>query len=87
MFREFREFAMRGNVVDLAVGIHHRRGLWQNRDLPGQRHHHATHRAPARPGRFFQPVHQSLRTALRLAGRSQSRGRPDHQLRRVSQHA
>jgi len=27
-------------------------------------------------GRFFQPVHQSLRTALRLAGRSKAAGAP-----------
>ena len=30
---EFKEFAMRGNVLDMAVGVINRWCLWQNRKL------------------------------------------------------
>jgi hypothetical protein len=55
MLKEFKEFAMRGNVLDMAVGIiigaaseklFHR----------GGRHHHAADRRTG-PCGFFQPVH------------------------------
>ena len=34
--KEFREFAVKGNVVDLAVGVDHRRRVRQDRRLAGR---------------------------------------------------
>ena len=34
MFKEFKEFAMRGNVVDMAVGTHHWCLFWDHRQIP-----------------------------------------------------
>lgn len=31
ILQEFKQFAMRGNVIDMAVGMHYRRCFWQNR--------------------------------------------------------
>jgi len=38
MLKEFRDFLMRGNVIDLAVGVIARRGIHGNRELTGQGH-------------------------------------------------
>ena len=54
MLREFKEFAMRGNVIDLAVGVVHRRGLRQDRLLAGRRHRDAGDRQAGRR-RQLQP--------------------------------
>jgi hypothetical protein len=36
MMQEFREFAVKGNVMDLAVGGDHRRRFWQDRRIGGR---------------------------------------------------
>jgi large conductance mechanosensitive channel protein len=33
MLKEFKEFAMRGNVLDMAVGIIISAGIWKNRHI------------------------------------------------------
>ena len=33
---EFKAFAMRGNVLDMAVGVVHRLGVHSHRELSGQ---------------------------------------------------
>ena len=44
MLDEFKKFAMRGNVVDLAIGVIIGAGIRRHRVVAGQRHHHARHR-------------------------------------------
>ena len=41
MLKEFREFAVKGNVIDLAVAVIIGGGVRQDRRLAGQGHHHA----------------------------------------------
>ena len=51
MLGEFKKFALRGNVLDLAIGVIIRGGVWQDRLVAGGRHHHA----PDRRGAQRQP--------------------------------
>ncbi len=44
MFKEFKEFALRGNVVDLAVAVVNRLRIQCYYNIPCQRYHHAAHR-------------------------------------------
>ena len=44
MLKEFKEFAMRGNVVDMAVGIIIGGGIWNHREVYGFRCPHAPDR-------------------------------------------
>jgi large conductance mechanosensitive channel len=41
MLNEFKKFAMRGNVADMACRHHHRRRVRNNRRLAGERFDHA----------------------------------------------
>ena len=56
--QEFKKFAMRGNVVDLAIGVIIGAGLQQDHRLAGRRHHHADHR-PASPAGSTSPTTSS----------------------------
>ena len=44
MFKEFKEFAMRGNVVDMAVGIIIGGSLRYNHSIPCERRDYASNR-------------------------------------------
>ena len=44
MWQEFKEFAMKGNALDLAVGVIIGAAFGKIVDGSGQRHHHAGHR-------------------------------------------
>ena len=57
MLKEFREFAMKGNVVDLAVGVIIGAAFGAHRHLAGRRHHHADHRRGHRRSRLLQLFH------------------------------
>jgi Large-conductance mechanosensitive channel len=56
MMQEFKTFALKGNVMDLAVGCHHRRRVRQDRRFLVQGHHHAGGRQDFRRPRFCQPL-------------------------------
>jgi len=44
MLKDFRDFAMKGNVVDLAIGVIIGAAFWQNRRFACYRRHHADYR-------------------------------------------
>ena len=50
MLEEFKKFALRGNVVDLAIGVDHRRRLRRDRQFAGRGHPDAGRSAPAPAG-------------------------------------
>jgi hypothetical protein len=54
MFKDFKEFAMRGNVVDLAIGVIIGAAFGKDHRLARRRHHNADHRRDYRRSRFFQ---------------------------------
>ena len=54
MLEEFKKFALRGNVVDLAIGVIIGAAFSAHREFAGRRHHHADHRRHHRRARFFQ---------------------------------
>jgi len=56
MLKEFKEFAMRGNVLDMAVGIIIGAAFGKNCFIAGGRYHHAADWRTG-PCGFFQPVH------------------------------
>lgn len=56
MLKEFREFAMRGNVIDLAVGVVIGAAFGKIVDSFGQGYPHATDRHAGRRSRLHQPV-------------------------------
>ena len=64
--REFREFAVKGNVVDLAVARHHRRRVREDRRLAGQGPHHADRRTHLRR-RSISPIASSCSAPRRRA--------------------
>ena len=81
MFKEFKEFIMRGNVLDLAVGHRHRRGVRKNRHVAGERYCDA-----AASGLFLGKV-DFTNLFIDLSGRTPSNlaaakaaGSRDHQL-------
>ena len=64
MLKEFREFIMRGNVLDMAVGIIIGGRFRQNRFIFCWRHLDATARPSYGQGKFCRHVHQFDRHAL-----------------------
>jgi len=44
LFEEFKSFALKGNVIDLAIGVIIGGAFWQDRGFPGQERHHAADR-------------------------------------------
>lgn len=44
MMKEFRDFAVRGNVVDMAVGVVIGGAFGKDHIFPGGKYHHAAHR-------------------------------------------
>lgn len=66
MWREFKAFVARGNVIDLAIARDHRRGLWACYFIAGQRHHQAAHRPRGERHRFHEPVQPGVMHARRL---------------------
>ena len=54
MLEEFKKFALRGNVVDLAIGVIIGAALFRHREFAGRRRHHADHRGGHRRYRFFE---------------------------------
>ena len=90
MLKEFKEFAMRGNVARPRRRHHHRRRVRHDRQVAGRRRHHAADRTGARQRRLLRPVpapqgRRQGRAALCHAGRGPGGGRGDHQLRPVRQ--
>ena len=90
MLKEFREFAIRGNVVDMAVGLIIGGSLRHHRDLAGERRHHAAHRAAAGRRGLREPLRRAEggregAGSLRHAGRREGRQRRDAQHRRLHQ--
>ena len=55
MLKEFKEFAMKGNVIDLAVGVVIGAAFGKIVDVARERHHHAADR-PAVGQRRFQRI-------------------------------
>lgn len=41
LLKEFRDFALKGNMFDLAVGVIHRRCIQRSRLLPGKQYYYA----------------------------------------------
>jgi len=83
MVKEFKEFILRGNVVDLAVAVVLGAAFIAIVNSVGERHLHADHRVRSRRSGLHQPVHRSRRRYLREPeGRAGCR-RSDHQLRRI----
>jgi large conductance mechanosensitive channel len=76
MLKEFKAFILRGNVLDLAVAVIHRRRLWQDHHLPGQRHPHAPHRHAPRQNGFHQPLLGHGRRQLRQPETAEEAGAP-----------
>ncbi len=66
MLREFRDFAMRGNVIDLAVAVVIGVCIHRDRHLTGERYHHAARRCNPGRGRFFNPVCHRRKRGHRL---------------------
>ena len=58
MLEEFKKFAMRGNVVDLAIGRDHRRGLRRHRQAPVRTLMPLI--GPERRSRFLQLLHPAV---------------------------
>ena len=54
MLKEFKEFALRGNVVDLAVGVIIGAAFGRIVEFARRRHHHADHRRGHRRPRFLE---------------------------------
>ena len=61
MIKEFKEFAMKGNVVDMAVGIVIGGRVRQDRQLVCQRRHHAAAGNAVGPRRFLEPDDHTAR--------------------------
>ena len=61
MLEEFKKFALRGNVVDLAVGVIIGAAFGGIVHLAGRRHHHAGDRRRHRRARLLQLLHSALR--------------------------
>ena len=77
MLKEFREFAARGNVIDLAVGVIIGAAFGKVVDVARDRHHHAADRHGARPRRLQQSVRRAERRDVRVARRGEEgRGAP-----------
>ena len=57
MLEEFKKFALRGNVVDLAVGVIIGAAFGAIVNSLVGRHHHADHRRGDRRARFLQLLH------------------------------
>ena len=60
-FEDFKAFAMRGNVIDMAVGVDHRRRVRLDHHVAGQRHLHAAHRRADRRHQLRRPVRRARR--------------------------
>ena len=60
MLEEFKKFALRGNVVDLAVGVIIGAAFGAIVQFAGRRHHHAGGRGGHRRPRFFQLLHSAV---------------------------
>ena len=98
MLKEFKEFAMRGNVLDMAVGIivggaFGKRGVdgardrfVEDRQLLCGRYSDAAPRVSAGKGGFRQPVSQSFGRRLRFPGRGEESRCRHAQLWSVHQH-
>ena len=67
MLKEFRDFAARGNVIDLAVGVIIGAAFGKVVTSAGQRPHHAADRHGPRPGGFRQPVRGAERRHVCIA--------------------
>ena len=55
MLKEFRQFILRGNLVDLAVAVVVGAAFGGRRHRPGRRHHHAAHRRGRRQAGLLRP--------------------------------
>ena len=53
MLQGFKQFMLRGNVLDLAVAVGYGRGLRCCRDCTGERFDHAIYRCDCRQARFL----------------------------------
>ena len=51
---DFKKFAMRGNVIDMAVGVIDRWRFWKNRIFGCRRYHHATSRVTDRRCQLYR---------------------------------
>ena len=72
MLEEFKKFALRGNVVDLAVGVIIGAAFSGDREFAGRRPHHADHRRHHRRHRFFELLSPAI---LESDGRHPGRGK------------
>ena len=65
LLHEFREFAVKGNVVDLAVGVIIGAAFGKIVDSLVERHRHAGDRPHRRRARLLQLLHRAGRAAAR----------------------
>ena len=72
----FKKFILRGNVVDMAVGIIIGGCLRRNRQQSRSGHHHAPVGLVLRERRFRQPVHQSSGNLRHTGGCPERQARP-----------
>ena len=61
MLKEFKDFVLRGNVVDLAIAVVIGAAFGKDRRVDGRRHHHADHRRDQRRPRLQQLLPAALR--------------------------
>ena len=64
MLKEFKEFALKGNVIDLAVGVIIGGAFGKLHHLTGQRLDYATDWTAARQSGLFQSVHHLRRRRI-----------------------
>jgi hypothetical protein len=86
VLKEFKEFAMRGNVMDMAVGIIIGAGVWQNRFVAGGRRDDAAAGTVNRKNQFLGLFPQFGRKDLRNVGSRKKSACSHDQLRRVREH-
>ena len=65
MFKKFVKFIMRGNTVDMAVGIINRGRVWRNPQADAVRLDDSFERTPSCQIRFFQPLYRFQKWIIR----------------------
>ncbi len=65
MLEEFKKFALKGNVVDLAVGVIIGAAFGAIVNSHGRRRHHADHRCDHRRSRLLELLHAAVESGAR----------------------
>ena len=83
MLKEFRDFAMRGNVLDMAIGVIIGGAFGKIISSSGQRRADASDRPTAGQSRFLESLPQPVRDATAFSCCCKNRRSPDAQLRGI----